>query len=64
MATIVANGCTIHYQERGAGLPVVLTTGGRWGGYVQEDVANAMAAHHRVITWDRRNCDGASDIII
>ena len=64
MATIVANGCTIHYQERGSGLPVVLTTGGRWGGYVQEDIANAMAAHHRVITWDRRNCDGASDIII
>ncbi len=64
MPDIVINGCAIRYQDQGSGLPVVLTPGGRWGGYVQERVADLMARHHRVITWDRRNCDGVGDIII
>jgi pimeloyl-ACP methyl ester carboxylesterase len=64
MPDIVVNGCKIRYQEMGAGTPVVLTPGGRWGGYVQEAVASLLAQHHRVITWDRRNCDGAADIVI
>lgn len=64
MPVIAINGCNIRYQDIGSGTPVVLTPGGRWGGYVQEAVAHLLAQHHRVITWDRRNCDGAADIII
>lgn len=64
MPDIVVNGCTIRYQEQGSGPAVVLTPGGRWGGYVQEAVAGLLAQHCRVITWDRRNCDGAADIVI
>ena len=64
MPEVTLNGCKIVYEERGTGTPVVLTPGGRWGGYVQRVVADKLAVHYRVITWDRRNCDGASDIII
>ena len=64
MADIVVNGCKVRYEDMGEGTPIVLTPGGRWGGYVQQEVARRLAQRHRVITWDRRNCDGAADIII
>ena len=64
MPALSINGCTIHFQERGSGPTVVLTPGGRWGAYVQEVVARRMSARCRVITWDRRNCDGPSDICV
>ena len=43
-------------------MPVMLTPGGRWAGYVLGVVADALAAECRVITWDRRNTDGGSGI--
>ena len=43
---------------------VVLTPGGRWGGYVHRVVATALAKDFHVITWDRRNTDARADIII
>ena len=65
MPEIVLNGCTISYQEFGSGpVNVVLTPGGRWGGYVHRVVATALAQEFRVITWDRRNTDARSDIVI
>jgi pimeloyl-ACP methyl ester carboxylesterase len=64
MPTLVVNGCTITYQELGDGVPVVLTPGGRWAGYVQRVIAAELAASFRVITWDRRNTDGDADIVI
>jgi pimeloyl-ACP methyl ester carboxylesterase len=64
MPEVTVNGCNIAYEDRGTGTPVVLTPGGRWGGYVQNVVATKLAANFRVITWDRRNTDGRSDIII
>jgi len=64
MPDLIINGCTIHYQDSGAGLPVVLTPGGRWGGYVQRVLAAELAKDFRVITWDRRNTDGQADIVI
>jgi hypothetical protein len=45
-------------------LPLSSRPGGRWGGYVQNVIATKLAANYRVITWDRRNTDGRSDIII
>lgn len=64
MPELVLNGCSIHYQEFGSGVPVVLTPGGRWGGYVQRVVATELAKEFRVITWDRRNTDARSGIVI
>src|SRR5271163_1547857 len=64
MPELIVNGATIHYREHGAGVPVVVTPGGRWGGYVQRTIAAALAKFCRVITWDRRNTDGPSDIVI
>jgi pimeloyl-ACP methyl ester carboxylesterase len=65
MPDLVVNGCTISYQEFGSGsVPVVLTPGGRWGGYVHRVVATALAKEFRVITWDRRNTDARADIVI
>jgi 2-hydroxy-6-oxonona-2,4-dienedioate hydrolase len=64
MPKLRVNGCTIHYQEFGSGIPVVVTPGGRWAGYVQRVVATELAKDFRVICWDRRNTDGKSDIVI
>jgi pimeloyl-ACP methyl ester carboxylesterase len=64
MPELVLNGCTLHYEEQGSGVPVVLTPGGRWGGYVHRVIASALAKDFRVVTWDRRNTDGRSSIII
>lgn len=64
MPELVINGGTIHYEEHGRGAAVVLTPGGMWGGYVHRVVAAELAKEFRVITWDRRNTDGKSDILI
>lgn len=64
MAELAVNGGTIHYAERGAGTPVVLTPGGMWGGYIHNVVAAELAKDFRVTTWDRRNTDGKSSIVI
>jgi pimeloyl-ACP methyl ester carboxylesterase len=58
-------GATIlRYEERGRGVPVVLTPGGRWGGYVMTAVATELAKDYRVITWDRSNTDGGSSVVL
>lgn len=64
MATLSLNGGTIHYEEGGSGAPVVLTPGGMWGGYVHRVVADELAKDFRVITWDRRNTNGKSTIVM
>jgi pimeloyl-ACP methyl ester carboxylesterase len=64
MPDLLINGCTIHYRDIGAGVPVVVTPGGRWGGYVQRVIAAELAKTCRVITWDRRNTDSQADIMI
>jgi len=64
MAELAVEGGIIHYEDRGRGIPVVLTPGGMWGGYVHRVVATELAKEFRVVTWDRRNTDGKSSIII
>ena len=64
MPELVVNGCTIHYDEFGVGVPVVVTPGGRWAGYVQRVIAAKLAKDFHVVTWDRRNTDGDADIVI
>lgn len=64
MPTLEIDGCTIRYEERGTGVPVVLTPGGRWGGYVMRVAAAELAREFRVVTWDRSNTDGASSVVL
>lgn len=65
MADLTLNGCSIHYDEFGSGkVPVVLTPGGRWGGYVMHLIAQELAKDFRVIVWDRRNTDARSGVVI
>jgi len=63
MPDVMVDGISLHYEEHGAGFPVVLTPGGRWGGYVMRKVAEELSKVCRVITWDRPNTDGASSVI-
>lgn len=42
----------------------MLTPGGRWAGYVMNTLAAELAREFRVITWDRSNTDGASDVVL
>jgi len=54
MSLIDANGTTIYYERRGRGSALLLVSGatgdaGHWTG-----VADALASHHTVITYDRR----------
>jgi 2-hydroxy-6-oxonona-2,4-dienedioate hydrolase len=55
---------TLCYEDQGTGAPIVLTPGGRWGGYVMAVVAAELAKSFRVITWDRSNTDGGSSVVI
>lgn len=64
MPAVEISGTSIVYEERGSGPSVVLTPGGRWGGYVQEVVAAELAKSCLVVTWDRSNTDGGSGIVL
>jgi pimeloyl-ACP methyl ester carboxylesterase len=64
MPTLQLGGWELAYEERGRGTPVVLTPGGRWGGYVMKTLAAELAREFRVITWDRSNTDGASSVVL
>jgi pimeloyl-ACP methyl ester carboxylesterase len=64
MTELAVGDGTIHFEERGSGPPVVLTPGGMWGGYIHRVVATELAKDFRVITWDRRNSDGKSSIVM
>lgn len=58
---ITRDGCRLRYELRGAGPLIALTPGGREPGAAVADLAEALAPHARVLTWDRRNT-GASDV--
>ena len=53
----------ICYEDRGSGIPIVLTPGGRWAGYVMRAAAEELSKAFRVITWDRPNTDGGSTVV-
>lgn len=61
MPAIAINGCAIHYELLGTGPSLVLTPGGRGGMDFVRPLAQRLAARHRVLIWDRRNC-GKSDL--
>ena len=63
MATILIDGCTIHYELLGQGVPIVLTPGGRAGRDAVRALGDRLAGEYQVLLWDRRNT-GASDVVI
>ena len=64
MTEISFDQYTLRYEECGQGIPVVLTPGGRWGGYVMRMVATELSRDYRVFTWDRSNTDGGSSVMV
>lgn len=64
MAKLQLGEWQIEYEERGRGVPIVLTPGGRWAGYVMNTLAAALAREFRVVTWDRSNTDGGSTVVL
>jgi pimeloyl-ACP methyl ester carboxylesterase len=54
MATTTVNGVDLYYEATGTGEPLVLIHGS-WGDHANwAHVAQPLATHHRVITYDRR----------
>ncbi|MBV1689245.1 alpha/beta hydrolase [Novosphingobium sp. G106] len=58
---VTPDGCNLEYRIRGEGPLIVLTPGGRERGEAVAGLADALAEHTCVVTWDRRNA-GASDV--
>ena len=56
-----ADGHHIHYAISGSGPTIVLTPGGREGREAIAALTEGLAAHCRVLAWDRRNT-GMSDL--
>jgi pimeloyl-ACP methyl ester carboxylesterase len=54
-------GVRIHWEERGSGTPVVLVMGHRYSSAMWYPILPALAAEHRVITFDNRGT-GESDM--
>ena len=60
MPTVRANGLNLHYEERGAGEPLLLLMGLGGHGALWEEHAHAYAAHFRCLLLDNRGA-GRSD---
>ena len=60
---VTRDGCTLPYWLRGQGPLVTLTPGGREPGESVAALADVLAEHATVLTWDRRNA-GAADIFV
>ena len=56
MPTKMVNGCTIHYEEMGTGIPIFCTPGGRNPREIMRPVAERLAPGYRTVIYDRRNC--------
>ena len=62
MPSAIVNGLTLNFEVMGNGPAVVLTPGGRRGLKRTRPLAELLAASHRVLIHDRRNC-GSSDVL-
>jgi pimeloyl-ACP methyl ester carboxylesterase len=65
MARISVNNITLAYEVMGKGPPIVWTPGAHFprDNFVYQ-LAGRFSTNHKVLIWDRRNAEGASDITI
>lgn len=56
MPEVHANGVSLYYEEHGAGTAIVCIHGTSGSAAVWGDAAKKLAAHGRVIMYDRRGC--------
>ena len=54
MPTITINGAELFYREQGSGSPILLIHGTAANADIWGETFDALAAHHRVIAYDRR----------
>lgn len=65
MPFIDVNGVSIAYQLFGQGIPIVNTFGGWFARHPScYAFAGSLSADHSVLIWDRRNGNGASDVVL
>lgn len=60
---ITVDGSRIWVEERGRGIPIVMSAGGQNRVETLRPLAEKLSAKYRVITWDRANM-GRSDLIL
>ncbi len=60
---VTRDGCKLLYWLRGRGPLITLTPGGREPGESVAALAEVLAEHATVLTWDRRNA-GAADVFV
>src|SRR5262245_49199740 len=59
---ISLDGNKVYYEDRGQGIPLILTPGGQNRLETVRPVAEKLAAKYRVVTWDRANL-GRADVV-
>jgi pimeloyl-ACP methyl ester carboxylesterase len=57
------SGVNVYYEEQGQGIPIVLNPGGRSAAEETRGVAAQLAKKYRVISWDRPNQPGRSEVV-
>jgi pimeloyl-ACP methyl ester carboxylesterase len=60
---VTVDGNRIWIEERGQGIPIVMSAGGQNRVETMRPLAEKLAAKYRVITWDRANM-GRSDLVL
>lgn len=60
---LTIDGNKVYYEERGQGIPIVMSPGGQNRLETLRPLAEKLAAKYHVITWDRANL-GHSDIVL
>ena len=60
---ITVDGNRVWVEERGRGIPIVMSAGGQNRVETMRPLAEKLAAKYRVITWDRANM-GRSDLVL
>jgi pimeloyl-ACP methyl ester carboxylesterase len=54
MPELEVNGTTLHYEERGAGPPIVFSHGLLWSGHMFDAQVEALSSRYRCIIYDHR----------
>jgi len=60
---LTIDGNKVYYEERGQGIPIVMSPGGQNRLETLRPLAEKLAAKYHVITWDRANL-GHSDLVL